>query len=201
MSNEETNNRDGNSAPNNGWNDGWGTYRPVNWDAPPWPRDPGRPMYWSSPPTTAAGIRHGERDALTERGLEDLADVLRVLDELPWTSVSLSDDMRAEMEWGIAYGRWVLDEHGGEVPEPPLVPERVGETLYLYQWLSKVRRMLAEGELVAEEVLVLTPNPLPVPPMAKCPVCTVDLIGYDVIGAAGDECPQCQSILEEVQVE
>ena len=164
MSNEESNARDDNPRPSNGWNDGWGTYRPVNWDAPPWPRDPGRPMYWGGPPTTAAGIRHGERDALTEQGLEDLADVLSVLDELPWTSVRLSDDMRADMEWGIAYGRWVLDDHEGEVPEPPLVPERVGETLYLYQWLSKVRRMLAEGELVAEENLVLTPNPLPVPP-------------------------------------
>ena len=142
----------------------------------------GCPVYWDHNPRTAAGIRAAERDALTREGLEDLGELLCTLDALPWSHVRMSDERRDEMEWGMAYGRGVLDGHEGEVPEPPLVPETDGDMVYLYQWIAQVRRMMAEGELEPEEVpplrtnIILTSNPLPVPPMGRCPVCIVNFI-------------------------
>ena len=138
--------------------------------SPLWHRLPRCPTYWGHNPTTAAGIRAAEQDALTEQGLEDLSELLCTLNALPWSHVPMSDERRDEMEWGMAYGRWVLDGHEGKVPKPPLVPEMDGDMLYLYQWVAQVHRMMAVGELVPEEVLPLrtniisTSNPLPVPP-------------------------------------
>lgn len=42
---------------------------------------------------------------MTREGLDELGELLCALNELPWSHVRMSDEMREEMEWGMAYGR------------------------------------------------------------------------------------------------
>ena len=135
-----------------------------------------------------------QRLNLGREGLDDLRQMVVALEgmlESESYMESMTAETREEMEWGRDYGRWVTEDVEDEVPEPPVPPERLTSRNGMERWSERVQRWLQE----TEEVLTETEDP---PPFGKCPNCTVEAIGYDVGGPAGEVCPICGAELEEV---